>query len=44
MWLFSSAAQGDALASNSRVHVERVTDTFWVGGNVTPLIEGAVFL
>jgi predicted PhzF superfamily epimerase YddE/YHI9 len=38
------AAQGHALARNGRVHVERVADTVWVGGNVTPLIEGTVFL
>lgn len=37
-------AQGHALARNGRVHVERVADTVWVGGNVTPLIEGTVFL
>jgi PhzF family phenazine biosynthesis protein len=38
------AAQGHALARDGRVHVERVADTVWVGGNVTPLIEGTVFL
>jgi PhzF family phenazine biosynthesis protein len=38
------ATQGHALARNGRVHVERVADTVWVGGNVTPLIEGTVFL
>lgn len=38
------ASQGHALARNGRVHVERVADSIWVGGNVTPLIEGTVFL
>ena len=37
-------AQGHALSRNGRVHVERVGDMIWVGGNVTPLIEGTVFL
>lgn len=38
------AGQGHALARNGLVHVERVADTIWVGGHVTPLIEGTVFL
>lgn len=36
------AAQGTALGRAGRVHVERDGDTVWIGGEVTPCIEGRV--
>jgi predicted PhzF superfamily epimerase YddE/YHI9 len=36
------AAQGHALQRAGRVHVRREGDTIWVGGDVTPVIEGIV--
>ena len=38
------ARQGHALGRDGRVHVQREADAVWVGGDVTPLIEGAVVL
>lgn len=38
------AGQGHALGRDGRVHVQREGDTVWVGGDVTPLIEGRVAL
>ncbi len=36
------AAQGHALQRAGRVHVRREGDTVWIGGEVTPVIEGIV--
>jgi PhzF family phenazine biosynthesis protein len=36
------AAQGHALQRAGRVHVRREGDTIWVGGDVSPVIEGIV--
>ena len=36
------AAQGDALQRAGRVHVQRNGEQIWVGGDVTPCIEGEV--
>ena len=36
------AAQGQALQRAGRVHVAREGDTVWVGGDVTPVVEGIV--
>ena len=36
------AAQGHALQRAGRVHVARDDDTVWVGGDVTPVVEGIV--
>ncbi len=38
------AAQGTALGRAGRVHIRREGDTVWVGGDVTPCIEGRVTL
>ena len=38
------AGQGHALGRDGRVHVQRDGDTVWVGGDVTPLVEGTVTL
>lgn len=38
------SAQGTALGRAGRVHVQREGDTFWIGGDVTPLITGQVQL
>ncbi|MCD0422837.1 PhzF family phenazine biosynthesis protein [Rubrivivax sp. JA1024] len=38
------AAQGTALGRAGRVHVESDGDTVWIGGEVTPCIEGRVTL
>lgn len=38
------AAQGHALQRAGRVHVQREGDVIWVGGDVTPVIEGMVSL
>ena len=38
------AAQGTLLQRAGRVHIEQVDGTVWVGGDVTPLIEGEVSL
>ena len=50
LWLIGSgvlpgryvAAQGTALGRAGRVHVESEGDTVWIGGEVTPCIEGRV--
>ncbi|MGC4079037.1 MAG: PhzF family phenazine biosynthesis protein [Rubrivivax sp.] len=50
LWLIGSgalpgryvAAQGTALGRAGRVHVESDGDTVWIGGEVTPCIEGRV--
>ncbi|EGJ10859.1 MULTISPECIES: PhzF family phenazine biosynthesis protein [Rubrivivax] len=52
LWLIGSgvlpgryvAAQGTALGRAGRVHVESDGDTVWIGGEVTPCIEGRVTL
>lgn len=52
LWLIGSgalpgryvAAQGTALGRAGRVHVESDGDTVWIGGEVTPCIEGRVAL
>lgn len=36
------AAQGQALQRAGRVHVRREGDTVWIGGDVTPVIDGIV--
>jgi PhzF family phenazine biosynthesis protein len=38
------AAQGTALGRAGRVHVEKVGDTVWVGGDATTTIKGSVVL
>ncbi|MCI1193799.1 PhzF family phenazine biosynthesis protein [Calidifontimicrobium sp. SYSU G02091] len=38
------AAQGGALGADGRVHVERVGDDVWIGGEVAVCIEGTVAL
>jgi len=38
------AAQGTLLQRAGRVHIEQVDGTVWVGGDVTPVIEGEVSL
>ncbi|MEO8278340.1 MAG: PhzF family phenazine biosynthesis protein [Ideonella sp.] len=38
------ASQGTAMGRGGRVHVERDGDSIWVGGDVTPMIEGVVRL
>ena len=38
------AAQGHALGRAGRVHVQRENGTVWVGGDVTPVIEGMIGL
>jgi len=38
------AAQGTALGRAGRVHVERLGDTVWIGGDVAGCIEGTVTL
>jgi PhzF family phenazine biosynthesis protein len=38
------AAQGHALGRAGRVHVQRENGTVWVGGDVTPVIEGMIAL
>lgn len=38
------ASQGTALGRSGRVHVEQDGATVWVGGDVTPVIEGTVRL
>ncbi|ALT79325.1 phenazine biosynthesis protein PhzF [Paucibacter sp. KCTC 42545] len=38
------AAQGAALSRAGRVHVQREGDEVWIGGDVTPMIEGVVRL
>jgi PhzF family phenazine biosynthesis protein len=38
------AAQGTLLQRAGRVHIEQAGDTVWVGGEVTPVIEGQVDL
>jgi len=38
------AAQGTLLQRAGRVHIEQDGDTVWVGGDVTPLIDGEVDL
>ncbi|WP_221439529.1 PhzF family phenazine biosynthesis protein [Roseateles oligotrophus] len=38
------AAQGAALARAGRIHVQREGEEVWIGGDVTPLIEGQVRL
>ena len=51
-WLISAglappryvAAQGTLLQRAGRVHIEHVEGTMWVGGDVTPLIDGEVAL
>ena len=40
--LLPRAAQGHALQRAGRVHVARDDDTVWVGGDVTPVVEGIV--
>ncbi|WP_028708065.1 PhzF family phenazine biosynthesis protein [Propionicicella superfundia] len=37
-------SQGAALGRDGRVHVERVGDDIWIGGDVTPIVAGAVSL
>jgi PhzF family phenazine biosynthesis protein len=39
-----AVSQGYALGRDGRVHVEREGATIWVGGDVTPLVEGTVAL
>jgi PhzF family phenazine biosynthesis protein len=38
------ASQGHALGRDGRVHIERMGETIWVGGCVTPLVDGTVVL
>ncbi|MBO0702832.1 MAG: PhzF family phenazine biosynthesis protein, partial [Candidatus Dormibacteraeota bacterium] len=38
------ASQGTALHRRGRVHVDRVGDTTWIGGEVRTLVEGTVRL
>jgi PhzF family phenazine biosynthesis protein len=38
------ASQGHALGRAGRVHIERIGDTIWVGGEVCPCIQGEVLL
>lgn len=38
------ASQGTAMGRAGRIHVERDGDSIWVGGDVTPIIEGVVRL
>ena len=38
------AAQGTLLQRAGRVHIEQNGDTVWVGGDVTPLVDGEVTL
>jgi PhzF family phenazine biosynthesis protein len=38
------AAQGHALQRAGRVYVQRAGDRIWIGGDVTPVIEGIVVL
>lgn len=38
------AAQGHALGRAGRVYVQRAGDTVWVGGDVTPVVEGQIRL
>lgn len=38
------AAQGTALGRAGRVHVQREGDVIWIGGDVTPLVQGQVRL
>ncbi|WP_374658751.1 PhzF family phenazine biosynthesis protein [Inhella sp.] len=38
------AAQGTVLGRDGRVFVEQIGDTVWIGGHVTPLVEGQVRL
>jgi PhzF family phenazine biosynthesis protein len=38
------ASQGHALGRAGRVHIERIGDTIWVGGEVCPCIQGEVQL
>ncbi len=38
------AAQGAALGRAGRVHVQREGDVIWIGGHVTPLVQGQVAL
>jgi PhzF family phenazine biosynthesis protein len=38
------AAQGAALGRTGRVHVEQAGDEIWIGGHVTPCIEGTLRL
>jgi PhzF family phenazine biosynthesis protein len=38
------AAQGTALQRAGRVHVQQEGETIWIGGDVTPLIEGEIAL
>jgi PhzF family phenazine biosynthesis protein len=38
------AAQGTLLQRAGRVHIEQADGTLWVGGDVTPLVEGEVAL
>ena len=38
------AAQGHALQRAGRVFVQRDGDTVWVGGEVTPVVEGMIAL
>jgi PhzF family phenazine biosynthesis protein len=38
------AAQGSALGRAGRVHVRRDADALWIGGDVTPVVEGRVRL
>ena len=39
-----AVSQGHALGRDGRVHIERMGETIWVGGDVTPLVEGTVAL
>ena len=38
------ASQGTLLQRAGQVHVEQAGDTVWVGGDVTPVIDGEVDL
>ena len=38
------AAQGTVIGRAGRVHVDRIGDTIWIGGEVVPAIEGTVRL
>jgi predicted PhzF superfamily epimerase YddE/YHI9 len=38
------ASQGTLLQRAGRVHIEQDGDTVWVGGEVTPVIDGEVSL
>ena len=38
------AAQGTLLQRAGRVHIEQDGDTVWVGGDVTPFVDGAMAL